>query len=71
LRRQQPLEMWRLVRCSGFAVAVAPCPHPNLRRQQPLEMWTLVGTSAFAVGALCAGTSGVRGPILVDLIEFA
>jgi hypothetical protein len=63
--------MWRLVRCSGFAVAVAPCPHPNLRRQQPLEMWTLVGTSAFAVGALCVGTSGARGPILVDLIELA
>jgi hypothetical protein len=63
--------MWTLVGTSAFAVAVAPCPQPNLRRQQPFDMWTLVGTSAFGVRALCAGTSGTRGPTLVDLIELA
>jgi hypothetical protein len=71
LRRQQPLEMWLLVRRSGFAVVVAPGPHPNFRRQQPLEMWLLVRRSGFAVRAVCAGTLGTRGPILVELTELA
>jgi hypothetical protein len=63
--------MWLLARRSGFAVIVPSCLHPNLRRQQPLEMWLLVRRSGFTVRAVCVGTPGACGPILVDLIELA
>jgi hypothetical protein len=69
LRRQQPLELWLLVRRFELGLVVALCPHPNLRRQQLLEMWLLVRRPGLAGGAVCAGTRGTCGPILVDLTE--